>query len=214
MALELLVAALVVIVDSPHPAGCNAAAGCSVAHHLGKHIHRQILKAAVVCVVGICKKAELRGVGKSSCKCGPLIAFVGSVRAAYIAKPAVKDTALKTQIQNGFLLSVINSCKARLITLTVQKTNLLHNLCRYVFGGQRRVIHKEDLTVYHNLGNLLSVNSYLAVLNLCTRQFFNKVLQHIGLLRLKGVGVVLNGILLYKHLISNGANSYGIQHVV
>ena len=97
-----------------------------------------------------------------------------------VSEPAVKHARPHRQIDHSLFLSVVNSCKQRLVRLLLHDLDLLDKLCRDVLRGKLRVVKEERLSIDHDLGYRLSIGCYGTVRShFHAGKLLQKFLQHI-----------------------------------
>ena len=104
-----------------------------------------------------------------------------------IAEEAVHHSLLDAEVNDCFLIAVINAGELRLLRFLLHDLHLLHNLRGDVLRREGRVIQEESFSVNGYLFYSLPVGSNASVLtDFHAREFLEKVLEHVVVSGLEG----------------------------
>ena len=86
-----------------------------------------------------------------------LIRNVMSATSHEISEPSVHHSFIDREVDDEFLLTVVDSGKYRLVRLLLHNLYLLDHLGRKVLGSKLRIIEEESLAVNGDLGDGLTI---------------------------------------------------------
>ena len=167
----------------------------------------------IIHVVGTHGDKYLQVGALHSCKDSATITTARSCCQVGIHHISPVHATLDTEVENSFLLTIVNTAHSRQITLLVIGSYALNDRGGQVLHGSLRVACHKFLTVNQNFLHLLTVNGYLSiVVHLGTRQFLHQFL-HYGALRCAvSRGIIYKGVFLQRHLGSLTSHRGTLQH--
>ena len=173
-------------------------------------------KSHIVRVVRTCKDSHLVVTEEMVEHSPGLISSVQTVSACYVTEPTVFHTLFYSQVDNGFLLPVVDSGQAGKVRFSVYDLQLFDDVHGQVFSSHFGVVREELFTVYQYFGNLFSRMGYFSLaIHLDARQFFQQILDdRIGLCFIR-VGIKLHCVFFNYHF-GSFAHHYGFlqQYIV
>ena len=227
--LHLVVEEVGSAVETGHIGGCNsvasAPAALSTAHSAAAHIahHRacEVVESAVVGIVGVENSAYLVVFVEIAHEAAGLPAPVaGDIgrrdvvagAAEDVAEHALHHSGLDAEIEDSFLLAVVNSRKFSLVGLLLDNLEFIDNLSGKVLGSDLGVVQEEGLSVDGDLSDFLTVVGDSSVFgNLHSGDFLQKVLEHIVVCTLEGRGGKGDSVALHLDRVSAVGDLRGFQ---
>ena len=129
-----------------------------------------------------------------------------------VAEYAVHHALLHGEVNDGFVVAVVNAGKFGLFALLLDDLDLLHQLGGEVAGGQLGVVQEESLAVDGDFLDGFAVGGDAAVFAYFNaRELLQEVYEHVVVRDLEGGGVVLHRILLDDDGVAHGAHGSGVQ---
>ena len=129
------------------------------------------------------------------------IQFFCSITCIDVTEPSLLESLLDGQVKHRLLLTVVNTCDAAEIRLSVVGLHLIHNLCGQVLHRHVLVIAKELLTSHEDSSHRLTIHLDGTILNGHTRQLLDEVFQHTSFGHLEGISIEDEGVVLHLHLL-------------
>ena len=206
------------------PAAAHAAATAhSAAAHRTHHVAGEVVETAVVGIVAVEDDADLALVGEAAAHEGtlitPVVVAVLVLREVMagsghrIAEEAVHHAALDGQVDDGFLLAVVDAGEFGLFGFLLDDLDLLNQLRRNVLGSELRVVEKEGLAADGNLGHRLATGSNGSVgFDFEAGEFLQQVDEHVVVADLEGGGIVLDRVFLDDNGIARRGDRRGFEH--
>ena len=132
--------------------------------------------------------------------------------AGNVAEHAVHHTLLHGEVDDGFVVAVVDAGKFGLLTLLLDDLYLFHQFGGQVAGSQLRVVQEEGLAVDGDLGDGFAVGGDAAVFaHFNAGELLEEVHQHIVVRDLERRGVVLDGVFLDDDGVAHGAYGSSVQ---
>ena len=99
---------------------------------------------------------------------------------SYVSEPSVHHSLVDREVDDGLLLSVIDTCESSLLGLSLNDLNLLHDVCREVLCRELRVVEEECLSVDGDLLDGLTVRCDSTVrCHFHSRKLLQEIFEHI-----------------------------------
>ena len=210
-------------VSAAETAAAPAHAAATAAHAL-HHAAGQVVKAPVIGIVPVQDDADLALVGELARKGGTLETIVPLARIRsrhvmtaaqhHIPERTLFHARMERQIDDGLIVSVIDTRKLGLLRFLVHHLQLLDGLGGDIFGRQLRIVQEEGLSVNGDFADGLAIGGNGTVLPYFnTREFLQEVFQHVVVGSLERGSVILYRIFLDDDGIAGGAYRSGVQHL-
>ena len=205
-------------------AAAHAPAAAGAAAHGLHHAAGQVVEAAVVGVVGVENEAQLGLFRELAHHEGalvpPVIEVVGRLREVVaaaehrIAEHAVHHALLHGQVDDVFLVAVVDAGEFGLLGFLLDHLDLLDDLRRKVLRRDLRVVEEEGLAVDGDLGDGLAVGRNIpAFIHFHARELLQELFQGVIVGGHERGGIVLDRVFLDDDGVADGGDARGVQHL-
>ena len=214
-------------VAAAESAAAHTAHHAHAAHHAAHHIAGQVRETPVVGVVAAGDEAKLCAFRELAhhevALIAPVVGNVGLGRGGevvtaagrYVAENAVHHALLDTEVDDGFLVAVVDAGEFGLLALLLHHLYLLNHLGREVLGSQLRVVQEEGFAGNGDFGDGFTVDGDGTVFaHLYAGKLLQEVFQHVVVADLERRGIIFNGVFLDDDGIAHGAYGSGVQHLL
>ena len=170
-------------------------------------------EAHVIHIIGTQRNEDLQIRTLHTRKDSSTITMSCTCRQISIQHESLVHTPFDTEVEYGFLLTVINTTDTGEVTLLVVSLHPLHDRGGQVLHSGLGITSHKLLTINQDFLHLLTIDRHFTVIiNLCTRQFTYQFLDDRALGGTIGRGVIYKGILFHCHLGCLSCYCCSFQH--